>query len=219
MQAGHVPVRGELVPGPDPFEAEVLDADPRRVKRVRIYRRKECAAGTARELPASAKPAPRADASRVTKPIRPNPNTHAAVKPKALFNAIVLAWGWRRCLIAFVAGALSALAMAPFNAWPILFLTFPVLVWLIDGAGDGRWGGVAVAAWTGWWFGFGYFVAGLYWIGYAFLVDAPTFGWLLPFAVLGLPALLRRLHGGRRRGWRAFCGPAARCAFSLWRWR
>jgi apolipoprotein N-acyltransferase len=107
-----------------------------------------------------------------------------------LFNAIVLAWGWRRCLIAFVAGALSALAMAPFDAWPVLFFTFPTLVWLIDGAGVGPWGGVTVAALTGWCFGFGYFVAGLYWIGYAFLVDAPTFGWLLPFAVIGLPAVL-----------------------------
>jgi apolipoprotein N-acyltransferase len=112
------------------------------------------------------------------------------VKLKALFNAIVLSWGWRRCLIASIAGAVSALAMAPFDAWPVLFLTFPVLVWLIDGSGHSRWGGVAVAAWTGWWFGFGYFVAGLYWIGYAFLVDAPTFGWMLPFAVLGLPAIL-----------------------------
>jgi CBS domain containing-hemolysin-like protein len=35
-----VPVRGELVPGPGPFEIEILDADPRRVKRVRIYPRK-----------------------------------------------------------------------------------------------------------------------------------------------------------------------------------
>jgi apolipoprotein N-acyltransferase len=112
------------------------------------------------------------------------------VKPKALINAIVLAWGLRRWLIAFAAGVLSALAMAPFNAWPILFLTFPTLVWLIDGAAIGRWGGVMVAASTGWWFGFGYFVAGLYWIGYAFLVDAPTFGWMLPFAVIGLPAVL-----------------------------
>jgi len=33
-----VPVRGELVPGPSGFEIEVLDADPRRIKRVRIYR-------------------------------------------------------------------------------------------------------------------------------------------------------------------------------------
>ncbi len=112
------------------------------------------------------------------------------MKPKAPIHAIVLAWGWRRWLIAFAAGALSALAMAPFDAWPILFLTFPTLVWLIDGAAVGRWGGVMVAAATGWWFGFGYFVAGLYWIGYAFLVDAPTFGWMLPFAVIGLPAVL-----------------------------
>jgi CBS domain containing-hemolysin-like protein len=37
-RAGHVPVRGELVPGPPGFEIEVLDADPRRVKRARIYR-------------------------------------------------------------------------------------------------------------------------------------------------------------------------------------
>jgi CBS domain containing-hemolysin-like protein len=35
---GRVPVRGELVPGPGPFEIEVLDADPRRVKKLRIYR-------------------------------------------------------------------------------------------------------------------------------------------------------------------------------------
>lgn len=114
---------------------------------------------------------------------------------KRLIHTIVLAWGWRRWLIAFVAGALSALAMAPFNAWPVLFLTFPVLVWLIDGAGVGRWGGVTVAAVTGWWFGFGYFLAGLYWIGYAFLVDAPTFGWLLPIAVIGLPAALAFFTG------------------------
>src|SRR6266481_9376680 len=38
---GRVPVRGELVPGPGAFEIEILDADPRRVKRVRIYPRKE----------------------------------------------------------------------------------------------------------------------------------------------------------------------------------
>ena len=46
------------------------------------------------------------------------------------------------------------------------------------------------AAIAGWCFGFGYFLFGLYWIGYAFLVDAKTFGWLLPVAVAGLPAYL-----------------------------
>jgi apolipoprotein N-acyltransferase len=110
------------------------------------------------------------------------------VKLQRAIHAIVLSWGWRRWLIAFAAGALSALAMAPFNFWPILFVTFPTLVWLIDGSGTGRGRGLRSAAATGWWFGFGYFLAGLYWVGYAFLVDAPTFGWLLPIAVLGLPA-------------------------------
>ena len=37
-RTGRVPVRGELVPGPGPFELEILDADPRRLKRLRIYR-------------------------------------------------------------------------------------------------------------------------------------------------------------------------------------
>ncbi len=105
-----------------------------------------------------------------------------------LVHGIVLAWGWRRALIAFAAGAASVLALAPFNAWPVLFLTFPVAVFLIDGAGGGRARGIPAAALSGWWFGFGYFLAGLYWIGYAFLVDAPTFGWLMPIAVAGLPA-------------------------------
>lgn len=105
-------------------------------------------------------------------------------------HSIVLASGWRRAVIALAAGAVSALAMAPFNAWPVLFVTFPVLVWLVDGSAAGRWSGAITAAIAGWCFGFGFFVAGLYWIGYAFLVDAKTFGWLLPIAVSGLPAYL-----------------------------
>lgn len=103
-------------------------------------------------------------------------------------HAVVLAWGWRRALIAFAAGAISVLALPPFDLWPVLFLTFPVAVWLIDGSGAGRFGGCVAAGLAGWFFGFGYFLAGLYWIGHAFLVDAKTFGWLLPIAVTALPA-------------------------------
>ena len=105
-----------------------------------------------------------------------------------LVHSIVLVWGWQRWAVAWIAGAVSALAFAPVDLWPVLFVTFPVLVWLIDGAAAGRWGGIPAAAATGWWFGFGYFLAGLYWVGYAFLVDAETFGWLLPIAVIALPA-------------------------------
>jgi apolipoprotein N-acyltransferase len=107
-----------------------------------------------------------------------------------LAHPVVLAFGWRRGAIAFAAGAISVLGIAPFDFWPVLFLTFPMMVWLIDGATAGRWGGTLSAAIAGYCFGFGYFVAGLYWTGYAFLVDAKTFAWLLPFAVIGLPLYL-----------------------------
>jgi CBS domain containing-hemolysin-like protein len=40
-QIGRVPVRGEVVPGPGAFELEVLDADPRRVKKLRIARSRD----------------------------------------------------------------------------------------------------------------------------------------------------------------------------------
>src|SRR2546429_8497879 len=103
-------------------------------------------------------------------------------KLRAAGLAIILSWGWKRAAIAIVAGALSSLAMAPFNAWPVLFLTFPVMVWLIDGAGGGRLHGLPAAAVAGWGFGLGFFVAGLFWVGYAVLGAAPTFAWLVRIA-------------------------------------
>jgi len=39
--AGRVPSRGELIAGPERLEFEIVDADPRRVKRVRVHRRDE----------------------------------------------------------------------------------------------------------------------------------------------------------------------------------
>jgi apolipoprotein N-acyltransferase len=116
------------------------------------------------------------------------------VKLAAAAHPIVLAWGWRRRLIAFAAGAISALAMAPYDLWPVLALTLPVLIWLIDGAGAG-WNGTRAAFTAGWWFGFGYFLAGLYWIGMALLVEADRFAWLLPAAVIGIPAGLALFTG------------------------
>jgi CBS domain containing-hemolysin-like protein len=48
---GRVPVRGELVRGPGPFELEIVDADPRRVKKVKIYRSLDRHNGTGHPLP------------------------------------------------------------------------------------------------------------------------------------------------------------------------
>ncbi len=95
--------------------------------------------------------------------------------------------------MAVVAGALSALAFAPFNVVPVLWLTVPVFVWLIDGAVAAPEAGflrrLLPAAVVGFAFGFGFFLAGLWWIGAAFLVEA-RFIPLLPVAVTLLPALL-----------------------------
>jgi apolipoprotein N-acyltransferase len=116
-----------------------------------------------------------------------------------LANAVILSWGWRRRGIAFGAGALSVLAMPPFFAFPILWVTLPILVWLIDGAVAGARSGrvrrLGPAFMIGWWFGFGYFLAGLWWIGNAFLVEADQFLWLMPLAIILLPAGLALFWG------------------------
>jgi CBS domain containing-hemolysin-like protein len=64
-QVGRLPLRGELVPGPTGFEIEVLDSDPRRIKKVRIHRSKDRAIERDREArrtgPASPAIAPPAE--------------------------------------------------------------------------------------------------------------------------------------------------------------
>jgi apolipoprotein N-acyltransferase len=78
--------------------------------------------------------------------------------------------------------------MAPFNLWPLLFLTLPILVWLLDGVAVESNRRLRNAAIVGWSFGFGFFAAGLYWIAYSFLVEADKFAWMLPIAMTVLPA-------------------------------
>jgi hemolysin (HlyC) family protein len=73
-KAGHVPVRGELVPGPEPFEAEVLDADPRRVKRVKIYLRKDRRPASTRETPLPLRVTPSRPAAPRDETVRSGPN-------------------------------------------------------------------------------------------------------------------------------------------------
>ena len=80
---GRVPVRGELVPGPGPFEIEVLDADPRRVKKLKIYRSADRRNGHRSEAPrrpAEAAPGPAQPASPSPHPDLP-PARDASVKP------------------------------------------------------------------------------------------------------------------------------------------
>lgn len=93
--------------------------------------------------------------------------------------------GWRRYAAAAAFGGLATFALPPAGAVPVLLLAFPGLLWLLEGAAIRR-----AAFFTGWWFGFGHFVLGLYWISFALLTDVAKFWWMMPFAIAGLPALL-----------------------------
>ena len=91
--------------------------------------------------------------------------------------------GWRRAGTAFLAGGLAAAALPPTYILPALLISFPIFQWLIEASRSWK-----QAFGDGWWFGFGHFVAGLYWIGFSLLVDGDRFAWLYPFAVLCIPA-------------------------------
>lgn len=116
-----------------------------------------------------------------------------------LAGKVILLSGWRRISVAFLAGALLALAQPPYDFFAVGFVSFPGLVWLLDGAvsppGESLLGRLRLPLSIGWWFGFGYFLAGLWWTGNALLVEADLFAWALPFAVFGLPALLAIFFG------------------------
>ena len=118
---------------------------------------------------------------------------------------------WPR-VSAFGLGAVVALALPPLNLWPCL-LGFAGLLHLLRHAGRPR-----RALLLGWCFGFGHFLAGLYWIAIAFFTDAERFGLLAIPAVLLLcaglafyPALAALLVAPHR--WRS--GSAAALALAL----
>ncbi|MBX3506645.1 MAG: apolipoprotein N-acyltransferase [Parvibaculum sp.] len=116
----------------------------------------------------------------------------AVFRLESFASALAELRGWRRHGAAFAAGAASTLALPPYGLLPLLFITIPVLVWLLDGVGEPTRSRRRRVLWRagliGWWFGFGYFLLGLFWVGNAFLVDAEKFAFLLPVAVTLLPA-------------------------------
>jgi apolipoprotein N-acyltransferase len=99
--------------------------------------------------------------------------------------------GWRRYGLALLLGAAGAAALPPVDLVPLLAVSFSGFLWLANGSRGAR-----AAFLLGWTFGLGFFVAGLYWIAFAMLVDIDRFWWLMPFAALGLPALLGFFTGG-----------------------
>ncbi len=127
-----------------------------------------------------------------------------------------------RRALAFGAGALLACAFAPFEWWPLAILCPAALMWLWEEAPPRE------AAWTGFWFSFGTFLAGTYWL-YVSVHDlgkAPV--WLtiaIMLALIGIMALYNMLIGyavarwlPRGGAWRWLVGiPAVWLLIEWWR--
>ena len=95
--------------------------------------------------------------------------------------------GWRAQALAVGAGAFGVLGQAPFHLWPFSLISLVVLVWLLDGAFANKRPLRAGAA-RAFFFAFGQFMAGLYWIGAAFISRGPDYILLMPFALVLLMA-------------------------------
>jgi apolipoprotein N-acyltransferase len=96
----------------------------------------------------------------------------------------------------FLIGLVSSLIFAPFYLFPIAFISFPYFYNILNGENN-----IKKTYYYGWCFGFGHYISGLYWIANALFIDIKQFWFLLPFALLGIPALLATL----------FTGPFALC--------
>ncbi|WP_241671305.1 apolipoprotein N-acyltransferase [Dankookia rubra] len=115
------------------------------------------------------------------------------------FLARLGALSWQRQLLAALGlGLLSALALPPVHAVPVLLLAIPGLLTLVCGQPNWR-----RAAWIAFAWGWGHGVAGIWWVTEAILKDVEHFWWLVPLAApvlavalaafIVLPVLVARL--------------------------
>jgi apolipoprotein N-acyltransferase len=107
--------------------------------------------------------------------------------------------------LAFALGVMGSFGQAPFHLWPLTMAMFAAFVWQLDGAAVAKRPRLA-GFWRGWCLGFGYFLAGLWWVSGAFLVDPEAHALLIPFVVTLMPA-----------GLALFWGAIGAAAVQLWR--
>ena len=111
------------------------------------------------------------------------PATRAERLPASRLDRLASTRGWRRALLLIGLGGAATLALPPLTLWPILLIVIPLFIRTLD-PDRGRW----AQARDGWWFGFGYFLFGLYWIAFALPTASDSLWWAVPFAAAGLPA-------------------------------
>ncbi len=98
---------------------------------------------------------------------------------------------WARGVLALAGGVLTALGQPPLGAWPLAFVGVPLFLALLETGKPASWrSGFGL----GWLFGLGYFAVAFHWIGFAFLIEAETYLWMMPF-------MLGALAGGMAVYW------------------
>lgn len=85
----------------------------------------------------------------------------------------------------FLVGSLLDLAFAPFNLIIFAFISIGIFYKTITEIND-----LKKVFFTSFFYNFGFFVFGIYWICNSLLIDPLAFAWLIPFAITLIPALM-----------------------------
>ena len=95
---------------------------------------------------------------------------------------------WMRRLFALGSGAVLTFGFAPLQWWPLAILCPAVLMYLWEGVSPRE------AAKLGFWFNFGTFVAGTYWIYTGVHIMAGVPAWIALFLMFGLSGIMAAYH-------------------------
>lgn len=107
---------------------------------------------------------------------------------------LLITTGWSGRFIGLLLGALAVLGQAPLHFWPVTLICLAVLLARLKwAAGAER--RIRAGFSAGFWFAFGYFMAGTYWIGSAFIARGPEFIPIMPPMILGLGCILAFFWG------------------------
>ncbi|OYW43650.1 MAG: apolipoprotein N-acyltransferase [Rhodobacterales bacterium 12-64-8] len=124
--------------------------------------------------------------------------------------------GWRALAFCAALGAVANLAFPPLHIWPAFAIALSGLVWSLDGAALAPRPGRA-AVWRVAAFGFAYYLIGMHWIAFAFLVNPGAHLMFIWMPLIALPSILTAvLAGCVHIGFRFWCpGPARLVIFAV----
>lgn len=116
--------------------------------------------------------------------------TRLLLKTQLLLNTE----GWSARAVGLALGAAAVLGQAPFHLWPIFIVSLALLFARLQAAAKTERPGRRGFSVSLWW-GIGYFAAGTFWVGSAFIERGAAFIPIMPFMVAGLALILSIFWG------------------------